>query len=117
MSGKSIELTILWLLSFGGSLTIVAARLGLALYGVNEDPPLDQEVYKHWSRRRNWLIVSEVSAVPAFATLGVVATEYWSLGPIASVLIAMILGALGFGFLLHAIETVVRKRLEMKEKY
>lgn len=112
---RHIEITLLWLISFAASLTVVAARVGFLMYGINaEVPPEDPAVLRQWRRRRTYLLVSELSALPAFATCGVVATDYWSLSPIASVLIAMVLGALGFGFLLHALEVIVRRRLEIK---
>jgi hypothetical protein len=112
---RHIEITLLWLISFAASLTVVAARVGFYMYGVNaEQPPEDPAVLRQWKRKRTWLLVSELSALPAFATLGVVATDYYNLSPIASVLIAMVLGALGFGFLLHAVEVIVRRRLEIK---
>lgn len=113
---KYIETSLLWLLSFGASLVVIAARVGFLMYGVNaEQPPDDPALMAHWKRRRMYLLISELSAVPAFATVGVVATEYWDLTPIASVLLAMLLGALGFGFLIHALEVIVRRRLEIKE--
>lgn len=113
--GRSIEITVLWICSFAASLTIVAGRVGLALFNLKEDPPTDPVLLANWRRRRTYLLVSEMMAVPAFATLGVVSTVYWNLDPIASVLISMVLGALGFGFLLHAVETLVRRRLEMND--
>lgn len=113
--GRHLEITLLWVISFAASLTIIGARIGYALFNTKEDPPSDPQLFAHWRRKRMWLIISELSAVPAFATAGVVATEYWTLTPIASVLIAMVLGALGFSFLLHAVETLVRRRLDLKD--
>lgn len=110
-----LEVTITWLVSFFASLTVIGARIGLALFNLKEDPPSDPELYRHWKRKRGWLIASEISAVPAFATFAVTATIYWDLPPIASVGIAMILGALGFSFLLHALYTIVRRRLDIKD--
>lgn len=115
MNRHGLDITILWLLSFGSSLTVVTARLGLALFAVSQVPPVEPELLERWKRRRTYLMVSELCALPAFATAGVTATVYWDLPPIASVLIAMVLGALGFGFLMHAVETIVRKRLEMDQ--
>jgi hypothetical protein len=113
---RHVEITLLWLISFAASLTVVAARVGFYMYGVKaEQPPIDPAVFDQWKRKRTWLLVSELSALPSFATLGVVATDYYNLTPIASVLIAMVLGALGFGFLLHAVEVIVRRRLEIKD--
>lgn len=113
---RHLEITLLWIISFAASLTVIAARVGFLMFGVKaEVPPEDPATLKHWKRKRTYLLVSELSAVPAFATAGVVATEYWELSAIASVLISMVLGALGFGFLLHAIEVIVRRRLEIEK--
>lgn len=113
---RHLETTLLWLISFAASLTVIGARVGFMMFGVKAEQPSDDPgLIKHWKRRRMYLLVSELSAVPAFATCGVVATDYWNLTPIASVLIAMVLGALGFGFLLHALEVIVRRRLEIKD--
>lgn len=113
---RHVEITLLWVISFAASLTIIGARIGFALFNTREVPPDDPALFIHWKRKRMWLIISEISAVPAFATAGVVSTEYWNLTPIASVLIAMVLGALGFSFLLHAVETIVRRRLDLKDE-
>lgn len=113
---RHFETTLLWVLSLAASLTVIAARVSFMMFGVKADePPDDPALARNWKRRRKWLLASELSAVPAFATCGVVATEYWNLNPIASVLIAMVLGALGFGFLLHALEVIVRRRLEIEK--
>ena len=111
---KHAGLAVLWIISFAASLTVIAARVSFMMFGVKaEEPPDDPKLVRAWTRRRKYLLASELSAVPAFATCGVVATEYWNLSPIASVLIAMVLGALGFGFLLHAVEVIVRRKLEI----
>lgn len=67
----------------------------------------------HWRRRRRWLAYSEVSALPAFATIGVTAVAYGDLSPILGVLIAMALGAIGFPLFLDGAQWLFRKRLGM----
>ena len=109
------EMLIQWLVSFFASLTMVAGKVGYRLFSTSETEPTDPVQALHWKRRRWWLAFSEFSAVPAFATLGVSSTIYWHLPTIASVLISMALGALGFGFLLHALQFVVRQKLKMED--
>lgn len=104
------DLAILWVMSGLASLAAIGAKLGMLLYSIGGDPPVDQTAFIHWQRRRRWLTYSELTAVPCFATTGVAATVYWHLPPVASVMISMMLGALGFGFLLHALETLARRR-------
>jgi Trk-type K+ transport system membrane component len=65
------------------------------------------------TRSGRWLAYSEVSALPAFATIGVTAVAYGDLSPIAGVLIAMVLGAIGFPLFLDGAQWLFRKRLGM----
>lgn len=112
---SKLDIALLWMLSGLAALAAVVGKLGMALFVLAQDPPADPLELIQWQRRRRWLICSELSALPLFATLGVSATVYFALTPVASVLISMGLGALGFGFLLHALQLVVRRRLEIRE--
>lgn len=105
------DLAILWVISGLAALTAVAAKLGMILFALAEEPPADVQAALHWQRRRRWLTYSELAALPFFATTGVSATIYGDLPPVASVIISMLLGALGFGFFLHAVQTITRRRL------
>lgn len=107
------DLAILWALSGMGSLAMIAGKVGMYLYGLGAEPPSDPAELAHWTRKRRWLIYSELSAVPAFATVGVTATVYFDLPPVASVPISMVLGALGFGFMLNAAQLLARRKLGM----
>lgn len=108
------DLAILWVLSGLTALTGVAAKLAYVLFVLAADPPIDPEAALHWERRRRWLTYAEISALPLFATIGVTATIYFQLPPVLSVIISMLLGALGFGFFLHAIQTITRRRLGLE---
>lgn len=106
-----LDIALLWMFSGLAALAAVAGKLGMLLFAVAQDPPTDTAEFAHWKRRRAWLAYSEISALPAFATVGVAATVYFNLPPVASVLISMALGALGFGFLLNGVQLLARRKL------
>lgn len=110
-SDNGWAVAVWWLFSLGASLAVIAGRVGRALWGIGKDPPDDAEAFRHWERRRRWLAYSEISSLPAFATIAVTATIYFELPPIASVGISMVLGAVGFGAVLDAAMYLFRKRL------
>ncbi|TDW63088.1 hypothetical protein EDF57_10643 [Novosphingobium sp. PhB55] len=103
----------LWVLSVLASATIVGGKIGMYVWGLAPDPPADPAAAMHWRRRRRWLAYSEVSALPAFGTIGVTAVAYGDLNPILGVLIAMALGAIGFPLFLDGAQWLFRKRLGM----
>lgn len=106
--------SLAWTLSFFAALTVVCGKIGYALFFLGEAPPDDPQLAKHWRRKRLWLTISELSAVPAFATVGISATFYFKLDPMTSVPIAMVLGGLGFGFLLDGVKRIARDALKRK---
>lgn len=106
---------ILWLFALGGSLAGLGARIGLLLARMPPEPPDDPKARAAWEQRRRWLIISELSALPAFASLAM-AVGYLQKWPVAGiVLLSMVLGALGFAFLLDALKALLRQRLGLKE--
>lgn len=103
-----------WLASLFASTMVVVARLGMRLYGdAAGDPPADPVMEAHWARRRRWLAIGELSALPAFATLSVVLVSYYDLDPVAGVLIAIGQGFVGFPLLLDGAAWLFRKRIGM----
>lgn len=102
-----------WLAALFSSTMIVVAKLGLKLYGQAGDPPEDPVLAAHWERRRRWLAISEISTLPAFATVSVVLVSYYKLDPVAGVLIAMMQGFIGFPLLLDGAAWLFRRRLGM----
>ena len=68
-----------------------------------------------WRRKRLWLVISELSALPAFATISVVIGRLREWPMEGVILLSMVLGALGFAFFLDALQTLVRKRIGMPE--
>lgn len=106
-----LEQVLFWLMLALASLSGLAARLAMKLFNVNELPPQDPELLAHWKRRRLYMTISEVLALPAFATGWMAASYQWHLSVPFVVLGSMISGALGFGFLIHALQTYVLRRV------
>jgi hypothetical protein len=102
---------VLWLMLALASLSGLAARLAMKLFHVNELPPQDPELFQIWKRRRLYMTISEVCALPAFATGWMAASYQWNLSVPFVVLGSMVSGALGFGFLIHALQTYVTRRV------
>lgn len=110
------ELVILWLIYVVAAATVVGGKLGLFLFRLAADPPDDEKLARLWERRRRWLAYSELSALPAFATIAVALVKYRQLDPVLGVLISMFLGGVGFALLLDGAQWVFRKRLGLPEK-
>ena len=107
------EAAVLWLTAFFAALAAVSARLAWLLFGPAAAlPPEDPVQLAAWKRKRHWVTISEFAALPAFATGWVAAAMWWELPEPVVVLGSMASGALGFGFLLNALQTVVTRRLE-----
>jgi hypothetical protein len=106
------DLILWWALAFFSGLAVVVGRLGYMLFGISSEPPADPAARQNWHRKRLWLTVSELSALPAFATAAVAAQVYFQFEPIVTVILSMVLGALGFGFLLNAVQRIARKRFQ-----
>ncbi|MFT4091337.1 MAG: hypothetical protein QM645_11435 [Asticcacaulis sp.] len=106
------QLIDLWISGFFSALTVAVGRMGYALFVLAPDPPTDPEELKHWQRRRRWLAISEISALPAFATIGVMTMIYLDLPTVSVALISMALGGLGFGFLLNGLKYLADIRLK-----
>lgn len=106
---------LIWLFALGGSLAGLGARLTFLLARMPPEPPEDPKARAAWERKRRWLIISELSALPAFASLAM-AVGYLQQWPVAGIVIlSMVLGALGFAFLLDALKSLLRQRLGLKE--
>lgn len=104
------ELFTLWVLLALAALTGLSARLAMRLFSLDEVPPEDPLLLKTFNRRRIYMIVSEASALPAFATGWMAAALQWHLSIPLVVLGSMFSGALGFGFLIHALQIYITKR-------
>lgn len=105
------EFLFWWLASLFASTTVVVAKLGLKLYGDSADVPTDPAIAVHWARRRRYIALAEISALPAFATASVVLVSYYHLNPVAAVLLAMAQGFVGFPLLLDGAAFLFKRRL------
>lgn len=109
------EFLFWWLASLFASTTVVVAKLGLKLYGDSADVPADPVLAGHWARRRRYIALAEVSALPAFATASVVLVSYYHLNPVAAVLLAMAQGFVGFPLLLDGAAFLFKRRLGLPQ--
>jgi Trk-type K+ transport system membrane component len=108
------EFVLWWFLSLFSGVTVVAAKIGYLLFRLDVTPPEGIEPAKHWRRKRVWLTISEFMALPCFATASLTATIIWELPILATILISMVLGGLGFSFLLEALQWTFKRRLGME---
>lgn len=106
-----IDDLILWLLAWGGGLAVCGAKLAYMLFGVSAEPPDDPKMLQSWERKRRWLVISELAALPAFASLAVLIGRLQAWPVEGVVLLSMVLGALGFAFFLDALRMIVNRRL------
>lgn len=104
---------VLWISSLVAGLALAGARLGWLLFKASPFPPSEPEALVLWKLKRKWLIISELSALPCFTIVAVSLgkMQHWSIEGI--VLLSMGLGGLGFAFLLDALQTIARKKLNM----
>jgi hypothetical protein len=109
------EFAWLWAAAYVAALVAFAARMAFLLFGIATDPPDDPGAYQRWARRRRWLIISEFAALPMFATLAVLSAAKGWVDPVTAVIGALVSGALGFAFFLHAVEALIRRRLAIGE--
>ena len=107
------EFLFWWAASFFAATTVVVARLGLKLSGAPEFPD-DPALALHWQRRRQYVAMAEISALPAFATISVVLVSYYHLNPVAAVLLALAQGFVGFPLLLDGAAFLFRRRIGMQ---
>lgn len=107
------EFLFWWAASFIAATTVVVARLGLKLYGA-PDFPDDPALALHWRRRRQYIAMAEISALPAFATISVVLVSYQQLNPVVAVLLAIAQGFVGFPLLLDGAAFLFRRRIGLQ---
>lgn len=108
------EFLFWWAASLFAATTVVVARLGLKLYGASPDFPDDPVLALHWRRRRQYVALAELSALPAFATISVVLVSYQQLDPVAAVLLSIAQGFVGFPLLLDGAAFLFRRRIGME---
>ena len=87
---------VLWLLAWGGGLAICGAKLAYMLFGISSEPPDDPVALRAWVRKRKWLVISELAALPAFASIAVIIGKLRAWPMEGVVLFSMLLGALNW---------------------
>ena len=102
-----------WLTALFGGLMICGAKLAYMLFGLPTEPPVDPFALASWERKRRWMVISELAALPAFAAIAVIVGRLrdWPIEGV--VLFSMVLGALGFAFFLDALQTIIRRKLDL----
>lgn len=106
------EWTLLWCASLVAAAFGTGMRVAALLYGKRAiEPPEEPALMVHWQRRRRWIVISELSALPTFASLSVASVAYWGMNPVAAIIMAMVLAIAGFLLLLDGIQALVRLRL------
>jgi len=108
------EFLFWWAASLFAATTVVVARLGLKLYGASPEFPDDPVLELHWRRRRQYIALAELSALPAFATISVVLVSYQQLDPVAAVLLSIGQGFVGFPLLLDGAAFLFRRRIGLQ---
>lgn len=106
------EIAALWSATYFGALVAFAARIAYLLFQASELPPEELAQLRLWKLKRRWMTISEFSALPAFATAWTLVSIQGWLSPPVVVLGSMASGALGFGFLLHALQVIVMRKVK-----
>ncbi len=107
---------------FAASMVTVgfAARAGYLLFGGSAElPPEDPALLKIWERKRRWLLLSELSAIPCFVALTILFPAEWLAWvlhvPAASGelrgLFGLAMGSLGFPFVSGIAKAAIERKL------
>lgn len=115
MGADDAALLRLWLSAVVGSIAGITARLGWRLFGETaEPPPDDARAASAWRRRRLWIALAELAAVPAFAFGWTQVAVLWRLGSAEVALGALLTGSLGVAFVLDAVRRLTWRRVVME---
>lgn len=90
----------------------LAGRIGYKLFGADADPPPpDPAAVATWRRKRRWLVLSELSALPCFVALTILLPEYLGWSATSRSLFGLALGGLGWPFASAIFKAVIERRL------
>lgn len=94
--------------------SFVIARLGNRLA---RDPirPEDDAAFQAWKARRRWLIATEFMTLPALTTAAFFVTHLSGGSEIIAIGAGMVAGGVGLPFVVSAMRSVVRARLNMSD--
>lgn len=98
-----------------------AARVGYLLFGGSaEQPPADPALLKIWERKRRWLLLSELSALPCFVAVTMLfpaeVVADWLFHSPASAgelrgLFGLAMGSFGFPFVSGVARAAIERKL------
>lgn len=88
-----------------------AARLGDLFFRKSPPPPRDSEARRDWRRAQLWLLLSELSALPAFLGLAIVVPRHYGLNADYAAGLAMVLGAFGYPATIAIAKRLIDARL------
>lgn len=106
-----IDFLIWWAASFVAGAVVAVASTVNKLARLEENEPQDEALKVAWLRRKKWLAITEISAVPAFATLANSGRLYFDASPVVGVIATMFLGFVGFAMLIDGARFLFRSRV------
>ena len=80
----------------------VAGRLGLSL--AKDLPPDDPSARESWWRRRLWLVVADLSTVPALSAGVTAAGAYWHWPLLYAFMAGLAAGGVGLAFIINELK-------------
>lgn len=75
--------------------------------------PVEPEMLREWRARRWWVVWAEISASPAMGLVSAVATILSGNNVLVAAAGGLVVGAVGFPFLVGGIRELVRRRLNL----
>jgi hypothetical protein len=88
----------------------IVARL-THYFGKDPVEPLDAEALRVWKARRRWMLIMELSALPAMALCAATVTWLSNGSTVVAIGSGMVAGGVGFPFLVSAMKDLVRRRI------
>ncbi|WP_313801001.1 hypothetical protein [Sphingobium sp.] len=110
------DFLIWWALALIAGATVAVGQIAHKMARLDIEMPSDPAKLDAWHKRRKWLAITELSALPAFATLATAGRVYFDLPPIVGVLVTMGLGFIGFAMLIDGAKYLFRKRVGLSEE-
>ena len=104
-----------WGLALIAGATVAVGQIAHKMARLDLEMPSDPDKLAAWHKRRKWLAITELSALPAFATLATAGRVYFDLPPIVGVLVTMGLGFVGFAMLIDAAKYLFQKRVDIPD--
>ena len=96
-------------LAWLATIAVIGARVTQRL--ARQEPPVQPDSMPQWLYRRRWILIAEFAASPTFALVAVLVCYWTEPSYLLAITMGFIAGALGFPFLVHAIEATARAQL------